>query len=336
MKDIGYIYVLANGSMPNAVKVGKTTRSSAERARELSGVTSLPTAFIVVYEQLFEDCTAAENFVHALLEQKGFRISANREFFSAPVSEVVKAITLAPGAIQGSEALPAAYTDEEDELFGEHGQDELDDLILEDDFLPESYLWYPLFEEAENYRYGHGDTIQDYAEALRLYSKAAKLGSLAAYAKIGEAHEYGIGTAKSKEKALSYYKEGARRGNAYCYWLMGSIFTDQKHYSNANKALSLFLKNQKNELPDKQHRFLFDEANIIYSCITSLVLGLCFDTPIPDVLHQVIVERKDVISLHVQKSIDEIIESTEEDDEQCVREFRVVLSYLEDIHEYND
>lgn len=32
----GYIYVLANSAMPDLVKVGKTTRTPAERAAELS------------------------------------------------------------------------------------------------------------------------------------------------------------------------------------------------------------------------------------------------------------------------------------------------------------
>ncbi|MEN9595630.1 MAG: hypothetical protein RL236_64, partial [Pseudomonadota bacterium] len=63
----GYIYVLANSAMPDLVKVGKTTRTPAERAAELSKVTGVPTPFIVVYEQLVDDCTAAEEFVHTML-----------------------------------------------------------------------------------------------------------------------------------------------------------------------------------------------------------------------------------------------------------------------------
>ena len=86
MNDIGYLYVLANSAMPGIVKIGKTTRSSTERATELSKVTGLPTPFIVVYEQLFENCSSAEMFVHTFLTDKGFRISENREFFSAPVN----------------------------------------------------------------------------------------------------------------------------------------------------------------------------------------------------------------------------------------------------------
>lgn len=49
MKELGFLYVLANSAMPNMVKVGKTTRSSLERAEELSRATGLPTPFIVIY-----------------------------------------------------------------------------------------------------------------------------------------------------------------------------------------------------------------------------------------------------------------------------------------------
>jgi len=99
MRDLGYLYVLANSAMPNLVKIGKTTRTPEVRAKELSDVTGVPSQFIIVYEQLFEDCSAAESFVHTFLELRGYRVSDNREFFSAPVNEVVKAIALAPGSI---------------------------------------------------------------------------------------------------------------------------------------------------------------------------------------------------------------------------------------------
>ena len=81
----GFIYVLVNSSMPDLVKVGLTTRKPCDRAIELSGVTGVPTPFIVVYETQVNDCSAAEKFVHELLSTKGYRVSEAREFFKAAV-----------------------------------------------------------------------------------------------------------------------------------------------------------------------------------------------------------------------------------------------------------
>src|ERR1700730_5084040 len=88
----GYVYVLANSSMPGLVKVGKTTRLPSARAEELSGVTGVATPFIVVYEEFFDDCDAVEALVHTKLSVGGLRLSDSREFFRAPVSDVIKAI----------------------------------------------------------------------------------------------------------------------------------------------------------------------------------------------------------------------------------------------------
>lgn len=98
----GYIYVLANSSMPDLVKVGKTTRQPIERAQELSKVTGVPTPFTVVYEKLVEDPDAVESFVHAALAKKGHKIAENREFFSSPVAEVIDAIVQAISDLQRS------------------------------------------------------------------------------------------------------------------------------------------------------------------------------------------------------------------------------------------
>lgn len=243
MSEIGFLYVLANSSMPGLVKVGKTTRSPTDRAAELSGVTGMATPFIVVYEQLFQDCHSAENFVHAYLAEKGHRVADNREFFNAPVNLVVKAIGLAPGQMDGEiNALTA--TEAPDELISLNVGDELDDLKLE---LPvQAEPWTALFYEAEANYYGFGDYIVDYAEALRLFRQAATLGSTEAYGRIGQQYLAGEGTAKNSAKALEFFKEGARRGRPVCYFFMAQMFSDEGIDVNADKCFSLFLKN----LPD--------------------------------------------------------------------------------------
>ena len=88
----GYVYALLNSTMPGLVKIGKTEREPDERAKELSCGTGIPTPFVVAYAEWFKDCSAAEDCVHALFEQKGFRVAQNREFFCAPVKAAIQAI----------------------------------------------------------------------------------------------------------------------------------------------------------------------------------------------------------------------------------------------------
>lgn len=241
MRDVGFLYVLANSAMQGIVKVGKTIRSPSERAAELSAATGLPTPFIVVYEQLFEDCTEAETFVHTLLASKGFRVADNREFFSAPVNEVVRAIALAPGAIDEDINQEASEEEDDDGLISSRpAGDELDDLTITS--TPSIEPWESVYAEAECYYYGFEDFIQDFSEAMRLYKQAAKLGSLDAYEKLGNMHEEGKGVRVSEKLALDYYKEGARRGSLLCYWRMADLFLKTGAEDNAIKCFRLFIK----------------------------------------------------------------------------------------------
>jgi hypothetical protein len=50
MPDKGYIYILINPYFKGLVKIGKTTRSSEERALELSKHSGIPAEFVVAYE----------------------------------------------------------------------------------------------------------------------------------------------------------------------------------------------------------------------------------------------------------------------------------------------
>lgn len=248
MRELGYLYVLANSAMPGLVKVGKTTRSPSERAGELSGATGLPTPFIVVYEQLFEDCGSAESFVHAYLTQNGYRVSDNREFFSAPVNNVVRAITLAPGAIDLNAS--QSVLERADDLIERGEPDELDSLNISQS--EPSYPWLSVLAEAEAHYFGLGDCIQDYAEALRLFRQAAKLGALPAYGYIGRCYENGNGVRQDSIKALEVYKEGARKGSAFCHWAAGILFTRGGSQQNAEKCFRLFLQHRPAS-PDDLH-----------------------------------------------------------------------------------
>lgn len=249
MNDPGFIYVLANSAMPDMVKVGKTNRHPKDRAGELSAATGLPMPFIVVYEQLFSDCTEAEQFIHTYLANKGFRITNNREFFNAPVNEVVRAIALAPGALDESTLNDENSSDNDDDLISNTvAGDELDELDIQQEQVS-AEPWVSIYDEAEMHYYGIGDYIQDYRQAFQLYKNAAKLGCARAYSKIGDIYANGEGVKKDENKALEYYKEGARRGVVFCYWQMAILFfysdftfRDEVAYANAIKCLRLLIR----------------------------------------------------------------------------------------------
>jgi|694.fasta_scaffold23487_4 hypothetical protein len=258
----GYIYVLANSSMPGLVKVGKTAGDPAERASALSSPTGLPTPFIVVYEQLFLDCGLAESFIHSYLESKGYRISAKREFFNAPVSDIVKAITLAPNPINNEFVNLSSSTNTTENQNSINDQEDLDNLTLD------SEPWVSILEEADAFYYGLGDQIQDYDEALKLYRQASKLGSLKAYSRMGGMYESGEGVIENPTTALAYYKEGKEKGSIECIWKMALLFAHNKKALNAEKCFKLFLLKLSTlpvNLSTDDQKLTASDLNLIYN-----------------------------------------------------------------------
>lgn len=219
MPEAGYIYVLINPSMDGLVKIGKTTRDPTGRGKELSGATGVPSPFRLAYEALISDCSAAEEFVHTLLEQKGYRVSSNREFFNCSLNEAIKAVIQAE-AVFGT-AYPAQL----------RGADSQQDNDLESSLMPSPELaWEETLRVAEDHYYGHDLTIKDYAEAERLYSLAAKLGSSLACIMLGTIHKYGDGCNKDSAAAISFFRQGIRLGDDRCWAEMAQLFT-QDHSS---------------------------------------------------------------------------------------------------------
>jgi thiol-disulfide isomerase/thioredoxin len=227
----GWVYVLVNSSMPGLVKVGKTTRLTNDRAAELSGVTGVPTPFLIAFEQFFSDCDIAEEFVHEELMRRGLRVSDNREFFRAATNEVVRIVLQAPGVADAPSITNAS------ELIARAD----DDSFSEQE--PQPKPWAEVFERAESHYYGLGDTIQDYQEALELYSDATRLGSLKAYQRLGDMWRDGEGTRTDAERALEYYKEGAKRGYPPCFASMARLYESSEHPENSEKCWARFFEN---------------------------------------------------------------------------------------------
>jgi hypothetical protein len=84
---MGYIYILINPALKELIKIGMTTRTPEERAKELSAQTGIPTSFHVAYESEVSDCKRLEKIIHQRLEN--FRYSRNREFFSIKLKDAI-------------------------------------------------------------------------------------------------------------------------------------------------------------------------------------------------------------------------------------------------------
>lgn len=93
----GYVYVLANPSLPGWRKVGHTHRPPHRRAEELSR-TALPTAFDVEFARFFWDALAAEQQVHRVLTQTAGRAGRSKEFFNLPLEQARLVIQQLPDA----------------------------------------------------------------------------------------------------------------------------------------------------------------------------------------------------------------------------------------------
>ncbi len=214
----GWVYVLVNSCMQGVAKVGRTTRLPRDRAAELSAVTGVATPYVVAYEQSFADCHAAERAIHALLDRTGLRVNPAREFFWGTAPDIIALFRQAGAALEAGAPAPDAQ---------EAAARTADDLLAAgDDAL-----------------YGHGDVLQDTGEAVRLYRQAAAKGALDAHARLGSIYVqlYAVRQNRAgRRRALAPLKEGARRGDPYCYCEMAELFALEGHMANMAKAWSLF------------------------------------------------------------------------------------------------
>ena len=240
----GWIYVLVNSSMPGLAKVGRTTKPPQDRAAELSGATGVATPFVLAFDQAFADCCAAEKAIHHELERRGLRIAANREFFRGSVSEVVRVVLEAADATghHVPEAEPASA--------------------------------HSLLAAGDRYLFGTGDTLQDTGEAIRCYKLASSRGSLVAFDRLGRifCELYASRADRvGRRRALAPLKEGARRGNYYCYAEMATLFAGEGHMANFHKAWELFFSRREAglvaEVEDGSNRYAAACCRYIGACL---------------------------------------------------------------------
>ena len=230
MKEPGYIYVMVNPSMEGLVKIGKTTREPEFRAKELSQATGVATPFYVAFSIFVSDCHSAEEFVHAVLEHKGFRNTANREFFQMPLKQAIEVLMLAEQELQktAGESAPQGPKDS-DKVTPE--ADEAEEIEAE------MHPGREVFDQAIKIYYGEGDELEDQDEAVRLLYRAKALDYPAAFTSLAQhfknlADEIVDCAAAwqtdaflaNREKALALLKEGAQKGHGRCWVRLASLY----------------------------------------------------------------------------------------------------------------
>lgn len=87
-----YVYVLVNASLPGVCKIGYTTKTVYERCRQINAATGVITPWYPVFAYKCPNGRMLEAEVHQYLENRGKRISINKEGFEIDSSEAVKVI----------------------------------------------------------------------------------------------------------------------------------------------------------------------------------------------------------------------------------------------------
>lgn len=218
----GYVYVLGNPAMPGLLKIGRTFDKPEGRARELSGATVAAQPFNVVYYRRFHDCVAAEVACHRVLEDRGLRENARREFFRCDAKEAIDLIIALDDAPQSSLETTATQ--------GTHGKGD-----------PAEH--YFLLGIAQI----HGDDPSVYVDpdqGVKNLETAFSLGSLDASVALVRHHlsEYLISNnRRAKNKCLRLTEAVELKEPALAHALAIDVFSGMQEWDNAAKALGNLL-----------------------------------------------------------------------------------------------
>jgi hypothetical protein len=90
VRPLEYVYVLVNKSVPNMVKIGMTTNTPDERARQISAATGVPTPWICVYSFECYRSDLLEEEIHEYFFAE--RVNNKREMFAVDSYTAQKAI----------------------------------------------------------------------------------------------------------------------------------------------------------------------------------------------------------------------------------------------------
>lgn len=197
-----YIYILINPSIGGLLKIGRTSRSPEERAKELSASTGVPTPFIVAYEEQVVNSMIAEKLIHEQIAAIGYRINDAREFFSMPLKKAISVVAIVCGQLNRSEIAA-----------GEASADVSDN---SSDYYHNKGL---------SHLFGDNHELQNYGFAKECFLKAIAFGGSDSYQYLAQLHLWGLGCSKSTEEALLVLKAGGDRGSYICYFKMWQIYS---------------------------------------------------------------------------------------------------------------
>lgn len=86
----GTVYILLNPKFPDLIKIGKTRREPMKRVVELSRQTGVPADYILIYDEIVNDCDRIERELHERFA--GYREVRNKEFFNVRPTDAIKAL----------------------------------------------------------------------------------------------------------------------------------------------------------------------------------------------------------------------------------------------------
>lgn len=224
----GYIYILINPSMQDMIKVGFTKRTPEERLVELSATTGVPTPFVLIYKEYFQDCVLAEKNIHFILEERGERVASNREFFRTDITTAIKIVQEVKNTTENSNVLEA-ITDKQQQT----------ELTISKTYLKEGLA----------YLHGTDTYLIDFEKAVTYLKKAGDLGEAEAFYYLGRLY---INSSLSKtfnldvKQAIAFFEKGSRLQGmyaVYCYAGLGLCYY--------NKYLAY--KNVKNYVPNQKN-----------------------------------------------------------------------------------
>lgn len=209
----GYLYILTNPSINGQVKIGRTERHPEERRKEISAATGVSTPFELVYWKFFDDCHLAESTLHKRLEQEGYRVSNNREFFTISEDKAKKLI---------------------------------EDLSLEltkSDQNPNKIV-----KEGIRWLYGNEGTLRNEKRALDYFEQAASLDHYLGYYWAGIACEKIALSVKRKtdqaswqQRALNHYQNAMKKSYYKAYARASWLYRKFNQHNEANYTWNDFL-----------------------------------------------------------------------------------------------
>ncbi|MDG5788061.1 hypothetical protein QA612_11220 [Evansella sp. AB-P1] len=190
--DDGYLYVLINPSIEGNVKIGTCKQDPASILDELTKEPNVATNSTLVYRDYVErNCEILEKEIYRNLLESYSVQQDDLGFLKVEPYEAIECIQKVK-----SSPLPISHTSS-----------------MQNDIPKRAF---ELFDEACNYYYGRGSTVQDYREAENLFKQSSELGVLPSYIYLGRIYEYGDGGDPNIKKALEYYEAGVRSGSNVC------------------------------------------------------------------------------------------------------------------------